>query len=271
MMMLTVTSTLTAVNTYRRYDVRSGLSDNSVKDVCQDATGYMWFATKDGLNRFNGYDFKTFGSSSYGRIHNIEALCPHSDGKHIWLATTNGLCIFDTSTEQISPFTMQADDGAVIPNCLCLQYDTTGDLWIGSFDGIFRYNQEKDTLIHYSVPECSSDRTVRTIFEDSHLDIWAGTINGLTHYDTQKDAFDTPTRLHDSSPSLGDNEITAITQTVEGPLLIGTQNGEIAEYIIEESRFRIFSPESPASLSRIHDISVMSQNLYLIGSDSGLF
>lgn len=269
--MLTVTSTLTAVNTYRRYDVRSGLSDNSVKDVCQDATGYMWFATKDGLNRFNGYDFKTFGSSSYGRIHNIEALCPHSDGKHIWLATTNGLCIFDTSTEQISPFTMKADDGAAIPNCLCLQYDTTGDLWIGSFDGIFRYNQEKDTLIHYSVPECSSDRTVRTIFEDSHLDIWAGTINGLTHYDTQKDAFDTPIRLHDSSPSLGDNEITAITQTVEGPLLIGTQNGEIAEYIIEESRFRIFSPESPASLSRIHDISVVSQNLYLIGSDSGLF
>lgn len=270
-MLLAMTTTLAAVNTYRRYDVRSGLSDNSVKDICQDVTGYMWFATKDGLNRFNGYDFKAFGSSSYGRIHNIEAISPHSDGRHIWLATTTELCIFDTSTEQISPFTMQADDGATIRGCFCLQYDTAGDLWIGSSDGIFRYSQGKGSLAHYKIRGYGSDRTVRSIFEDSHLDIWAGTITGLSHYNTQKDAFDEPVRLHNTSPSLGDNEITAITQTVEGPLLIGTQNGEIAEFDIEEGQFSIFSPQAPSPLSRIHDIYVVSQTQCLIASDSGLF
>lgn len=270
-MLLAVTTTLSAVNTYRRYDVRSGLSDNSVKDICQDPTGYMWFATKDGLNRFNCYDFKAFGSSSYGRIHNIEAICPHSDGRHIWLATTVELCIFDTSKEQISPFTKQAADGTVIHGCFCLKYDTAGDLWIGSSDGVFRYSQEKDTLIHYDIRGFGTDRTVRSIFEDSHLDIWAGMVNGLSHYNTQTDSFDAPVRLHDSSPSLGDNEITAIAQTVDGPLIIGTQNGEIAEYDTKEGGFRIFSPQAPSSLSRIHDIYVVSQTQYMIGSDSGLF
>lgn len=268
-MLMSVTGTLAAVNAYRRYDVRSGLSDNSVKDICQDATGYIWFATKDGLNRFNGYDFKTFGSSSSGKIHNIEAICPHSDGRHIWMATTHGLCLFDTATEQISCFDMKADDGAVIPNCLCLQYDTAGDLWIGSFDGVFRYSQDKGSLRHYTIPDCSSDKTVRTIFEDAQLGIYAGTLNGLARYNPREDTFDTPIRLHGSGPSLGDNEITAIAQNIEGELLIGTQNGELAEYDPDSGTFRIFSPQAP--LSRIHDISVVSSSSYFIGSDSGFF
>ena len=45
---------LSGNNVYRRHDVRSGLSENSVRSIIQDSTGYMWFATKDGLNRFDG-------------------------------------------------------------------------------------------------------------------------------------------------------------------------------------------------------------------------
>ena len=74
-----------AINPYRRYDTRNGLSDNSVKDICQDSRGYMWFATKDGFNRFNGYRFDVFGSSFSGEHLNIDVICPHSDGIRIWL------------------------------------------------------------------------------------------------------------------------------------------------------------------------------------------
>ena len=53
-LLLTTALPGSAINPYRRSDVRNGLSDNSVKDICQDSRGYMWFATKDGFNRFNG-------------------------------------------------------------------------------------------------------------------------------------------------------------------------------------------------------------------------
>ena len=48
---------LVFANIYKKYDVRSGLSGNCVRSILQDSIGYMWFATQDGLNRFNGIEF----------------------------------------------------------------------------------------------------------------------------------------------------------------------------------------------------------------------
>ena len=55
-------------NEYRKYDVRSGLSNNSVKSILQDRNGYVWLATKDGLNKFNSKDFEAFCSSASGHM-----------------------------------------------------------------------------------------------------------------------------------------------------------------------------------------------------------
>ena len=91
-----------AINPYRRYDTRNGLSDNSVKDICQDSRGYMWLATKDGFNRFNGYRFDVFGSSFSGEHLNIDVIRPHSDGIRIWLGCTEALMLFDPRDESLT-------------------------------------------------------------------------------------------------------------------------------------------------------------------------
>ncbi len=57
---------LVFANIYKKYDVRSGLSGNCVRSILQDSIGYMWFATQDGLNRFNGIKF-----TNYGQLHRI--------------------------------------------------------------------------------------------------------------------------------------------------------------------------------------------------------
>ena len=51
---------LVFANIYKKYDVRSGLSGNCVRSILQDSIGYMWFATQDGLNRFNGIEFTNY-------------------------------------------------------------------------------------------------------------------------------------------------------------------------------------------------------------------
>ena len=102
-----------AINPYRRYDTRNGLSDNSVKDICQDSRGYMWFATKDGFNRFNGYRFDVFGSSFSGEHLNIDVICPHSDGIRIWLGCTEALMLFDPRDERLTRFDARNSEGKV--------------------------------------------------------------------------------------------------------------------------------------------------------------
>ena len=158
-----------AINPYRRYDTRNGLSDNSVKDICQDSRGYMWFATKDGFNRFNGYRFDVFGSSFSGEHLNIDVICPHSDGIRIWLGCTEALMLFDPRDERLTRFDARNSEGKGIRNCISLLYDPLGDLWIGTDDGLFRWDERIGRLFRYELEESDGGtcRGIRTIFEDN--------------------------------------------------------------------------------------------------------
>nr|WP_314896123.1 two-component regulator propeller domain-containing protein [uncultured Flavobacterium sp.] len=79
-------------------DMSDGLSNNSVTAIYQDSDGFMWFGTYDGLNRYDGYNFKVYrnrindkNSLSFNTIYNIEG----DSKKNIWVAGSNGACVFD--------------------------------------------------------------------------------------------------------------------------------------------------------------------------------
>ena len=203
-----------AINPYRRYDTRNGLSDNSVKDSCQDSRGYMWFATKDGFNRFNGYRFDVFGSSFSGAHLNIDVICPHSDGIRIWLGCTEALMLFDPRDERLTRFDARNSEGKGIRNCISLLYDPLGDLWIGTDDGLFRWDARIGRLFRYELEESDGGtcRGIRTIFEDNGGEIWAGTTAGLYRYHRKTDRFGRNAKPKPESSLLGDNEITAIVE-----------------------------------------------------------
>ncbi len=92
---------------FTHYQVENGLSNNSVYCSLQDKNGFLWFGTKDGLNRFDGYRFKLFNivSNNESSLSNdlITSLALDDKGT-LWVGAEKGLYQFDALTERLIPF-----------------------------------------------------------------------------------------------------------------------------------------------------------------------
>lgn len=99
-------------------DISNGLSHNSASAIYQDKSGYMWFGTNDGLNRYDGYDFKIFRNE----IGNEQSLasdfifCLEGDEKNnIWIGGVNGGNIYNSSKHTFTRLTL-SDGEKIIKN-----------------------------------------------------------------------------------------------------------------------------------------------------------
>ncbi|ANI90382.1 hypothetical protein A9P82_14440 [Arachidicoccus ginsenosidimutans] len=84
--------------TLSNIDVTKGLSNNSVTCLLRDKYGFMWMGTYDGLNRYDGYEFKIFRSKwqdSTSLINNHVVVLKENNEHSIWVGTLKGLCVFD--------------------------------------------------------------------------------------------------------------------------------------------------------------------------------
>src|SRR3954466_14045384 len=89
---------------FSRLDISNGLSNNQVNCIYKDKRGFMWFGTMSGLNKYDGYSFKTFKrdskDSSTLSDDYIVSISEAPEGK-LWIGTRNGYDIYDPQTERI--------------------------------------------------------------------------------------------------------------------------------------------------------------------------
>lgn len=194
--------TLNAQNQkFRIYSVEQGLSQSTVNCIVQDKQGFIWFGTQDGLNKYNGYEFKHYKnnpSNSASIPDNfIQALFVDKDGI-IWIGTYGGgLCSFNPITEKFNVFKNNPSDKNSLSNnkVMTICQDNTGDLWIGTLEGgVNRFNPKLKSFKRYiSAVEGSNSITInqiRAVLCDSEQNIWIGTSgDGLCLYDRKSDKF----------------------------------------------------------------------------------
>lgn len=88
-------------------DASDGLSQNSVNDIFQDEWGYLWFATQDGLNRYDGYDYKVYRPNTqdeWSISDNFITEVYPADSGNLWVMCRYGLNYFDRSSERFYKF-----------------------------------------------------------------------------------------------------------------------------------------------------------------------
>ncbi|WP_242203535.1 hybrid sensor histidine kinase/response regulator transcription factor [Aestuariivivens insulae] len=215
--------------------IKNGLSQNGVMAILKDSKGFMWFGTRDGLNRYDGYTFEVFrhnilDSTSISNNY-IRAIEEDSNGI-LWIGTENGLNAFDRSTETFKAYRHAKHSKTSLSenkilSVLCAK---NGDLWIGTENGLNLKKKGSNEFIRYyhnpDDPNSISDNHIYCLFQDSRGNIWAGTrTGGLNKYDLNTNGFEKFVHDSDNSKTISDNFVTAISEAKNGSIWIGTAKG----------------------------------------------
>ncbi len=163
---------------FEHYNDNNGLSHNSVRHIVQDDNGFLWLGTFSGLNRFDGYQFKSYLSSSrnINTINNddITALELDQANNHLWIGTRNGLTLFELDKETFTTFLPEKDN----PNSLAdneirsIHIDKFKRVWVGTkTKGLYLFDTK---LSSFSKIDIEGFYYIKEIFEDKKGNIWVG-------------------------------------------------------------------------------------------------
>jgi diguanylate cyclase (GGDEF)-like protein len=179
---------------FRGYDIEHGLSQNSVYAILQDRRGFMWFATQDGLNRFDGYRFRVFHPRPGDRasLSNgfVTALAEDNRG-YLWVGTDTGnLNRYDPTTETFRVFQPVRDIRAreARPVITSILAEKQGRLWVGTSKGLARLDPSSETFRLYrhepGDPASLSANSITVLQHGRGGGLWVGTEGGgLNRFD----------------------------------------------------------------------------------------
>ena len=171
-------------NRFERFSTLNGLGNNSIFDINADVNGFIWFATYDGLSRYDGYEFVNFkpdqSNPQFAGSNIINVLEPDSLG-HIWFGTQGtGLSVFDPSTGYYKNYQTQGAEGQRISgNDVLAICHANNRVWIGTRTGLNILNTETDSVQSYSLTDYGVSDVVTSLVQGEGGYIWVGTNHGV--------------------------------------------------------------------------------------------
>ncbi|GEM_PF-450752 len=219
---------------FEHISIPAGLSNASVWDILQDKYGFLWIATADGLNRYDGYNFKIYkndpGDSKSLSNNFVYSLMIDKD-ETLWVGTVGGLCKYDRANESFVTFLPDSSRTNTSANTI-IQFiqDSKNRIWLATFDGIFKFDittkKFERTFIKNGDNKTPYTGTTGAIIESSSGEIYSAYyFQGLTKYNESNNLFE----LIDVDPSNPDILKQAIVFDLDedktGKIWISGQNG----------------------------------------------
>ena len=231
---------------FRSLEVEDGLSQSSVYSILQDKQGFMWFGTQDGLNRYDGNQFKVFKhetNSSQSLTSNIVLCMMHDDDDDddiIWIATTNGVSLYNPRYETFTRLDLKTDKGEYIEGKIRdIKKDKNNNVWITSIDkGIYRINPDKKLTFFPLYMGKKGKRIDAVAIEfDRNNNLWLASTQGLYKFNTvsgQTEEF-----LIDNHNSIN-NAINDLYLLDNESLLVATSSFGVKKFNLKTAKFTPF-------------------------------
>ncbi len=257
-----------------------GLLSNTVNAIIKDHYGFLWFATADGLDRFDGtehkpYRFDPADKSGY-RSKEVTSMYEDEAGQ-FWVGTMGGgLYYFDRSHDQFLTYQESSAHGYLANSYIKSIYgDAHGRLWIGTIGGLCVLDPKTKKEIFYKADEHKSGQLhsgmIFSIFRDSQQRMWIGTDKGLYLYDEASTGFIAFRHEKNDSSSISSEGINTIAEC-QHRLWIGTDDG-LSCLSPDLKTFRNFkySPDDDSTLSGnlIYSIAANGDKIW-VGTEGGL-
>ena len=268
---------------FRHLDSRHGLSQNAVSAIAQDGDGYMWFGTRNGLNRYDGYRMRTFtvpvDSLEGHSFQDIRTLYYDAHIDRLWIGTPQGLLQYCPRQDRFRRFTFPA---AGLPDSLqevftCVLRDRQGQLWVGTDEGLYRWEQGGFAACAPppQVQATGQPFDVRVLYEDAAGILWVGTHAGLfaLRAEAHGQLAYLPPPPGPEVARLFAASIRFIVQDGEGAYWLGIHRGGVCRWQPGTvPRHYRHDPQDPASLldNDVRAMEVGPQGRVWIGSFLGL-
>ena len=268
----------------------SDLSHNYVRAITKDEDGFIWIATTNGLNRYDGHKTSVYYQGDYGlESSSIYALLCDNSGI-LWLKSSNATQYYDKTTgmfvtEDTDLFDKARSDENRLKEYFvkdlksekkypglrlnCFSTDKDGNLWVGTNDGIYVFDQSTKSIQSIQNEKdlfSLSDNRITDIYAGHQGEIWVGTRSGVFYSNRISSIFRKITYVNDIS--LKNAYINAFADDNNGRIWISTENAGIFIYDISSGKIRPF--RNAAVPRRCLNIRIFDRDLWII-TDNGVF
>ena len=232
-----------------------GLPHSGVSAIVQDSLGFLWFGTKNGFARYDGYTFKVYQHDPFddnSLIHNLIQTMYLDSNDVLWLGTYNGLDRFDTKTRTFTHFQHDPTKPNSLSNDVvtAITRDGYGRLWVGTLNGLNLLDEPTGTFIIYNErpdsPLVLPNSTIRAVESDPEGSLYIGTYGGLVRISKKRDSLQVYKHAQDEANSIPSDLVMSIKRDTNGKLWLCCWSGGLAvldpetgisqNYILEDSR-----------------------------------
>ena len=220
---------------FNNINIEQGISQSTIEDIFQDSEGYIWLGTNDGLNRYNGYEFKIYNYEEYQNSISHNGITDITEDKYgnIWVNTVSGVNKINKKTEKISNYT---EINGKIKEDSTTEIIVTKDnnILVGTYEGLNIYNAKEDSFdIILEQKDGILSSCIYSIDEDINGNIWIGTELGLNKLSKDFKVLETYTSESEIYNIFCDDENGFVWAGSDssGLLKIDTKTKEVKQYI----------------------------------------
>lgn len=258
---------------FQHFGRPQGLSQGAITALMRDHRGFLWVGTEEGLNRFDGYQFKIYNNSvkdttslSHGHI----TMLYQDRNHHIWVGTRGGLNRMDGTDGKIRRYSANRDDPEQLNDAhiQCIIDDDNGQMWVGTRGhGLNRMDPETGKVERFYWDDEVRRHVITLRRSAKEGFVWVGTSGGLFELNTNTGKMTPADPANPSDNPLAKAYVHGMYEHPRGTLWLGTQSA-LLRYEYKKNRLRKYTndPDDPTSLAnnQIFDVCADSNNPSLI-------